>query len=81
MSKYLWIGGIACFLALFLKNSRPRIGPKDSGNALPQMTPEQLNEIEELARAGDKISAIKLYRKHTGVDLKEAKDAVEKLLQ
>lgn len=53
--------------------------PPGNSPPLPPMTPEQLGEVERLARAGDKISAIKLYRKLTGVGLKEAKDAVEKL--
>jgi ribosomal protein L7/L12 len=30
-------------------------------------------------RAGNKIEAIKLYREHTGLGLKESKDAVEAL--
>lgn len=33
----------------------------------------------ELARAGKKIEAIKLYREETGVSLKEAKKVVESL--
>jgi ribosomal protein L7/L12 len=36
-------------------------------------------KIMELMRAGQKIEAIKLYRKQTGVGLKEAKDYVESL--
>ena len=34
-------------------------------------------QIRELLVQGQKIAAIKLYRKATGVDLKDAKDAVE----
>ena len=34
-------------------------------------------QIEALLRAGQKIDAIKLYRQNYGVDLKEAKDAVD----
>jgi len=34
-------------------------------------------EIDELLEAGDKISAIKLYRLKTRCDLKEAKDAID----
>jgi ribosomal protein L7/L12 len=30
-----------------------------------------------LARAGDKLGAIKRYREHTGCDLKVAKDVVD----
>jgi hypothetical protein len=46
--------------------------------------PDQLGnlaEIGRLIRAGDKISAIKLYRKTFGSGLKEAKEAVERLAE
>lgn len=36
-------------------------------------------EVQALRRSGKVINAIKLYREHTGVGLKEAKDAVEAL--
>ncbi len=36
-----------------------------------------LAQVQEMVRRGKKIQAIKLYREHTGVGLKEAKDAVE----
>jgi hypothetical protein len=36
-------------------------------------------QVAELARSGQKIEAIKLYRAQTGVGLKEAKDYVEGL--
>ena len=48
-------------------------------------TPPALDEIDFQARllvelaAGRKIEAIRLYRERTGVDLKDAKDAVEAL--
>lgn len=35
------------------------------------------DQIRELLASGRKISAIKLYREHTGTGLREAKDAVE----
>ncbi len=38
-----------------------------------------LDEVVALVRQGNKIGAIKLYREKMGVDLKTAKDAVEKL--
>lgn len=38
-----------------------------------------LDEIRALLREGKKIQAIKLYRANTGVDLVEAKQAVERL--
>ena len=36
--------------------------------------------VRELAKAGQKIQAIKLHRDETGAGLKEAKDAVEEYL-
>jgi len=38
-------------------------------------------ECRRLYRAGKAIAAIKLYREHTGVGLKEAKEAVEALAE
>ena len=38
-----------------------------------------IQEVRGLVRAGNKIEAIKLYREHTGLGLKESKDAVEAL--
>ncbi|MCX7208413.1 MAG: hypothetical protein NT086_21000 [Proteobacteria bacterium] len=37
-------------------------------------------DVIKLARAGEKISAIKLYRKQQGAGLKEARDAIEKYI-
>jgi ribosomal protein L7/L12 len=39
-----------------------------------------LAEARRLKESGNKIEAIKLYREHTGLGLKEAKDAVEELI-
>lgn len=39
--------------------------------------PDLDNELRSLLAEGRKIEAVKLYRKRTGTDLKEAKDAVE----
>jgi large subunit ribosomal protein L7/L12 len=36
-----------------------------------------LDEVRELKAEGNLIQAIKVYREHTGLGLKEAKDAVE----
>ena len=36
-------------------------------------------EVQRLAKAGQKVEAIKLIRDHTGMGLKEAKDIVDKL--
>ncbi len=35
------------------------------------------DEVLEMARRGDKIGAIKMYRERTGAGLKEAKDAID----
>jgi ribosomal protein L7/L12 len=40
---------------------------------------EQARQVREALFAGNKIQAIKFYREQTGVGLKDAKDAVEKL--
>jgi ribosomal protein L7/L12 len=39
----------------------------------------ELDDVRALLRAGKKIQAIKAYRELTGADLKEAKDAVERM--
>jgi large subunit ribosomal protein L7/L12 len=39
-----------------------------------------LAEVRAIKESGKTINAIKLYREHTGVGLKEAKDAVEGML-
>jgi large subunit ribosomal protein L7/L12 len=39
-----------------------------------------LEEVRALKASGKEINAIKLYREHTGLGLKEAKDAVEGLV-
>ncbi|MEU1528238.1 ribosomal protein L7/L12 [Streptomyces fagopyri] len=39
----------------------------------------ELEQVAALARDGRKIQAIKAYREFTGVGLKEAKDAVERM--
>jgi ribosomal protein L7/L12 len=41
--------------------------------------PDPLTEVLALIAQGKKIQAIKVYRERTGVGLKEAKDAVERL--
>ena len=44
-----------------------------------ELTPEQLTAISNAIYSGNKVEAIKLYRTATGKDLKDSKDAVEKL--
>ena len=57
------------------------------GSAIPQGAAQDaaavgdawLAEVRQLKASGNVIQAIKLYREHTGLGLKEAKDAVEAL--
>lgn len=44
-----------------------------------ELTPEHLTAIGNAIYADNKIEAIKLYRTATGKDLKDSKNAVEKL--
>lgn len=44
-----------------------------------ELTPERLTAVSNALYAGNKIEAIKLYRGATAKDLKDSKDAVEKL--
>lgn len=55
-----------------------------SASDIPTATPSpapggDIAEVHALARSGKKIEAIKRYREITGVGLKEAKDAVERM--
>ena len=52
----------------------------DIPTATPSPAPGgDIAEVHALARSGKKIEAIKRYRELTGVGLKEAKDAVERM--
>jgi hypothetical protein len=44
------------------------------------VTEPELAEVAALLRQGKKIQAIKVYRERTGADLREARDAVERLV-
>jgi ribosomal protein L7/L12 len=55
-----------------------RTAPASSAStAASGLTPSVIAEIDRLVAAGQKIHAIKLYRDHSGVALKEAKDRIE----
>jgi hypothetical protein len=43
-----------------------------------ELPDDGFNEVRQLAQAGDKIRAIKLYRQLTGASLVEAKNFVER---
>lgn len=48
--------------------------------AKPETVPVDLETVRALVREGKTIDAIKLYRQLTGVGLKEAKDAIDAML-
>lgn len=44
-----------------------------------ELNPQQLTAVSNAIYSGNKVEAIKIYRSATGKDLKDSKDAVEKL--
>ncbi|KTR77100.1 hypothetical protein NS234_08645 [Microbacterium oxydans] len=58
-------------------STAPHTAPSASAAAAPGLTPEVVAEVDRLVVAGQKIHAIKLYRDHSGVSLKDAKDRIE----
>lgn len=70
---------------LGLRESKDAVEAMQSGapvTAPPRVaapSPAGLDEVVRLARTGQLIMAIKLYRELTGMGLKDSKDAVEKL--
>lgn len=55
------------------------VGPAGTAAAAPVAGTEWMTEVRRLKESGKLIEAIKLYREHTGLGLKESKDAVESL--
>jgi large subunit ribosomal protein L7/L12 len=53
--------------------------PAGAVAATPVAGTEWMTEVRNLKVSGNLIQAIKLYREHTGLGLKESKDAVEAL--
>ena len=73
---------------LSLKQAKDAVDALEAGRTPPpppsspgsrEPGPELLAEVAELLRAGKKINAIKRYREETGLNLKQAKDAVDAL--
>lgn len=72
---------------LGLKESKDLVEDIERGRAvifnaappLPMNSDAGMTEVYQLIAEGKKIEAIKVYRKLTGVGLKEAKDAMEAL--
>lgn len=81
--------------AIKLYRQQTNIGLKEAKEAVEMMQVEMQatkafnlaeaykneNDIEYILLAGNKINAIKIYRQRTGVGLKEAKEAVERMMK
>jgi ribosomal protein L7/L12 len=77
------LAGIVVIITLGIEGAKRR-KPFHVEGASPQQVEldarlEQQDEIRQLLQARQKIQAIKLYREETGVNLKEAKAAVERM--
>ncbi|WP_282845615.1 ribosomal protein L7/L12 [Microbacterium oxydans] len=81
---------VVAVLAVAVRGMRPKLPDPPSFSAAPRtapsasaaaagatLTPEVVAEVDRLVVAGQKIHAIKVYRDHSGVSLKEAKDRIE----
>jgi ribosomal protein L7/L12 len=53
--------------------------PAGTASPAPVAGTEWMTEVRRLKESDNLIQAIKLYREHTGLGLKESKDAVEAL--
>jgi hypothetical protein len=74
----LGVIGVLWSVSSILKRTRNEQVRRDE--LLPKPGEGTLEGVRQLANAGEKIAAIKLYRQIQGVGLKEAKDAVEKMV-
>ena len=79
MRILLVVGGIILVLILVDAVNRARTRQLRESGVLPQPGQGTDSDVERLLMLGRKISAIKLYREINGVDLKTAKQSVEKL--
>ena len=69
---------------MMVRRSPPAADAPPVAAAARRVAPGSVNlqlgrDLEQLLSAGKKIEAIKLVRERTGLGLKEAKDAVERL--
>ncbi len=57
------------------------LGLAEKAEANLLLTPDNamMAEVRDLIRRNRKIEAIKVYREHTGVGLKEAKDVIDRM--
>jgi len=79
------VAALLAFTVAALRSDNARIERKLNavlshlGIQTPGTDEDFLEQLRELTHQGQKIEAIKLYRKRTGVGLKEAKEAIEDL--
>ncbi|OZG71785.1 hypothetical protein BTA51_19335 [Hahella sp. CCB-MM4] len=72
---------VAVILVLVAIKSRGKEGGTINSIPVPPADQATDEDIRKLAGSGKKIQAIKLYREKYGVGLKEAKEAVEALVE
>jgi ribosomal protein L7/L12 len=82
MSALALVIFVAVLVRMISRAGAPPIPTDDPEPAAPKPKPAlDTAAVLALARAGEKIAAIKLYREQTGAGLAEAKTAVEGLLE
>ncbi len=80
MTEILYAAGILLALVFVVdKLNRARVDRLRGRGIYPPSGQETEADVERLVMMGRKIDAIKVYRQVHGVDLKEAKEAVDKL--
>ena len=76
--EWIWIAGGALFVGYLLgRAARPGAAKPPAAPHVPRNQVDPI--IRELLENGRKIEAIKQYRALYGVDLKQAKEAIESL--
>ena len=90
----LGIVGIVWVIGVAVRSTRPKLPEPQNYIAPPTtshtimatsapppptgLTPQVIADIDQLITSGQRIQAIKLYREHSGLGLKESKDAVDR---
>ncbi len=76
MAIWLWV----VYPSLVAQARRRRgVGAAPTSGRPPELDDEQLSRVRDELRQGRRIAAIKAYRDFTGVDLRTARDAVERI--
>jgi ribosomal protein L7/L12 len=74
---WYWLAGIAVVLLVGFLSRRGERSAQVPKRLRSEAIPATQDSIDDLLRAGQKIEAIKMYRRLHGVDLKSAKDAMD----